>query len=147
VTYLSLPIRYTQPQSLAAVAAIFGHEAPHAHSARVLELGCASGGNIIPLAARFPEAHLTGLDIDAAGIDAARRHIATLGLHNIAVEAADIAAFDANGREFDYILCHGVFSWAPAHVQAAILQICAGSLSALTYCPAGVCSRSFATSA
>jgi trans-aconitate methyltransferase len=31
--------------------------------ARVLELGCASGGNLVPMADQFPEAMLRGLDM------------------------------------------------------------------------------------
>src|SRR5262245_66566311 len=50
--YPSMPFAYTQPAHLAALAALYGLEPPRAASARVLELGCASGGNIIPLAAR-----------------------------------------------------------------------------------------------
>ena len=129
MAYLSLPLRYTQPQSLAAVAAVFGHDAPLADRARVLELGCASGGNLIPLAARFPKAHFTGIDIDAPGITAARRQIEALGLTNAEVEVADIARFELGAREFDYIICHGVFSWTPAPVRTAIFRICANALS------------------
>ncbi len=56
--YPSMPITHTQPAHLAALARLFGAEAPSVERARVLELGCAAGGNIIPLAARFPQRQL-----------------------------------------------------------------------------------------
>ena len=45
--YPSMPITYTQPAHLAALATLFGVAAPTVDRARVLEFGCASGGNII----------------------------------------------------------------------------------------------------
>ena len=42
------------PEHLAAVATLFGHAAPDPRTARVLELGGASGGNVIPFAVRNP---------------------------------------------------------------------------------------------
>src|ERR1700754_323283 len=60
--YPAMPITYTQPSHLAALAMLFGLSPANAEHARVLELGCASGGNIIPLASRFPNAHFVGID-------------------------------------------------------------------------------------
>jgi hypothetical protein len=67
--YPSMPITYTQPAHLAALATLFGLAAPAVDRARVLEFGCASGGNIIPLAARFPHASFSGIDL-SPGISA-----------------------------------------------------------------------------
>jgi tRNA G46 methylase TrmB len=67
--YPSMPFAYTQPSRLAALSTLFGLEAPPAARASVLELGCASGGNIIPLAARFPNAYFIGIDRSERHID------------------------------------------------------------------------------
>src|SRR5215468_8587224 len=91
--YTSQPFFFTQPASLAAMAALHGVDAAPVESARVLELGCASGGNIIPLAAHFPEAQFVGVDIEAEAIANGVRRAAALGLANIKLEAADIVDF------------------------------------------------------
>src|SRR5215831_1986601 len=90
--YPSMPFAYTQPARLAALTALFGVEAPAADTAHVLELGCASGGNIIPLAARFPNASFLGIDLSQRQIDDGRRRIAALGLSNVEIRQGDLAA-------------------------------------------------------
>ena len=136
--YPSLPVEHCQPSALAAMAAIFGVEPPRLAGARVLELGCSSGGNIIPLAARFPQSSFVGIDLAHSHVDLARRHIAELQLGNVSVEVADLATAKFEPQSFDFILCHGVFSWVPVAVQDAIFRICANSLS-----PRGIASISF----
>jgi len=122
--YPSMPFAHTQPAHLAAVAALFGLSAADAGTARVLELGCAAGGNIIPLAARFPQASFVGIDLSPKQIESGRRRVAALGLSNIGLEQADLASLDMAGRHFDFVICNGVFSWVPVATQAAILRIC-----------------------
>ena len=127
--YPSLPVAYTQPAHLAAMAIMFGLEPPKVANARVLELGCASGGNIIPLAARFPKANFIGVDLSKRHVEDGRKRIALLGLKNIEIQQGDLtkATFDAQG--FDTIICHGVFSWVPKAAQDAIFRICGDSLA------------------
>jgi len=127
--YQSMPFDVTQPSHMAGIARLFGLEPPPAESARILELGCASGGNIIPLAARFPEASFTGIDLSSRHVEEAQASIARLGLANIRVEKADIAAFVAPEQGFDYIICHGVYSWVPPAARDAIFKICARGLA------------------
>jgi SAM-dependent methyltransferase len=127
--YASMPYAHTQPARLAAVAALHGMETPAAQSARVLELGCASGGNIIPLALRFPDARFLGVDLARRHVEDAQRQIAELGLSNIEVQQADLAQFSTEPGQFDYLICHGVFSWAPHAVQEAIFRLCSEALT------------------
>ena len=89
--YDSMPFAHTQPSNLAALATLFGHTPPNVGTARVLDLGCASGGNIVPLAARFPKAQFTGIDLSRRHVDIARERIAALGLTNIAIRQGDLA--------------------------------------------------------
>jgi SAM-dependent methyltransferase len=126
--YPSMPITLSQPQHLAALAALFGIDAPGAATARVLELGCAAGGNIIPLALRFPDARFTGIDLSPRHIAAGRDRIARLGVRNVELRQADLAQFDPAGRRYDYLICHGVFSWVPPPAQDAILRLCRDAL-------------------
>jgi len=136
--YPSMPFAETQPAHLAALASLFGMTAPDAERARVLELGCASGGNIIPLAARLPQAHFVGFDLSRRHIDDGRKRIAALGLANITLEQADLTTLDLGGQEFDYIICNGVFSWVPPATREAILRLCRQTLS-----PNGVATVSY----
>jgi len=128
--YPSMPFAYTQPAHLAALATLYGLRPPAADSARVLELGCASGGNITPLAARFPKARFVGLDLSAQHIRDGSRRIAALGLDNIDLRHGDLADIEFAPNSFDYVICHGVFSWVPQAVQESILRICRTALTA-----------------
>jgi SAM-dependent methyltransferase/methyltransferase-like protein len=127
--YPSMPFAYTQPARLAALTELFALKAPDAAEARVLELGCASGGNIIPLAARFPRARFLGIDLSQRHIEDGRKRIKELELTNIDLELYDITKIDLSMRVFDYLICHGVFSWVPKHVQIAIFRICNEALA------------------
>jgi len=44
--------------------------------ARILEIGCGTGKNLVALASAFPEAKITGLDLSADMLDCARARIA-----------------------------------------------------------------------
>lgn len=136
--YTSQPFFFTQPATLAAMAALHGAETADPETARVLELGCASGGNLIPMAARFPKASFVGIDLEPDAIAEGQRQIAALQLSNITLEAADILDFAERAEEFDYLICHGVLSWVPKKVRAAIFRICKTQLS-----PRGIAMLSF----
>src|SRR5262245_16369603 len=88
--YPSMPFAYTQPGHLAALATLYGLNAPDAEHAKVLELGCASGGNIIPLAARYPRARFTGMDLSQRHINEGRSRAAALGVRNIDLRQEDL---------------------------------------------------------
>lgn len=106
------------------MATLFGlHPAPPA-GARVLELGCASGGNLVPLAVRHPEARFVGVDLSARQIAQGQAEVEALGLRNCALVHADLATFTAEAGAFDYVICHGVYAWVPPMVQRAILDLC-----------------------
>jgi SAM-dependent methyltransferase len=48
--------------------------------------------------------------------------VQVLGLENLELLQGDIARMDlATLGQFDYIVCHGVYSWVPDNVQDAIL--------------------------
>ena len=82
--YLSLPIAFTQPTHLVALATLHGLAAcPDPERARVLELGCASGGNLLPLAARWPMARFLGVDLSARQIADGNRRIQYFQLENV----------------------------------------------------------------
>ncbi|MFY9657338.1 MAG: class I SAM-dependent methyltransferase, partial [Methylocystis sp.] len=129
VPYESHPFPQTHPGRLAAAARLFGLEVPPLRTARVLELGCAAGGNLIPLAARFPEARFVGVDLSQRQIDAGSSRIAALKLSNISLRRESLTDLRPKDGTFDYIICDGVYSWVPEPVREAILGIARDNLA------------------
>jgi len=127
--YDSLPLPETQPDFLAAVARLHGFEAPDPRCARILELGCAQGGNLIPLAWRWPESECIGVELSRVQAEAGAAFIAELGIRNVRILHGDLAALPDDLGQFDYIIAHGVFSWVPPAVQIALLEVCRNHLS------------------
>jgi SAM-dependent methyltransferase len=128
--YDSLPLPETQPDFLAAVARLHGFEAPDPRRARILELGCAQGGNLIPLAWRWPDAECVGVELSRVQAEAGAAFVDALGLRNVRILHGDLSALPADLGEFDYIIAHGVFSWVPPAVQQALLEVCRRHLTA-----------------
>ena len=129
VPYKSFPFPQSHPDRLATVATLFGMTPPPVEHCRVLELGCSSGGNLIPLAEQLPESRLVGIDASQRQIADGQETVRALGLTNIDLQQRDIASVRPEFGEFDYIIAHGVFSWVPNAVQDCILEICARNLA------------------
>jgi len=130
VPYHSLAFPQTHPDRLATMARIFGVSTPDIAACRVLELGCASGGNLIPMAFNLPRCEFIGIDLSRNQVDDGRGMIRDLGLSNVRIEHASILDIGLDFGTFDYIICHGVFSWVEERVQEKILQIARDNLSA-----------------
>ena len=129
VPYESLPFAQTHPDRLATLAHLFGLTPPPLAHCRVLELGCAGGGNLIPMALAMPGAQFVGVDLSSVQVAQGQALIDALGLRNIRLLACSITDIDATLGRFDYIVTHGVYSWVPEPVQEKILAICAEQLS------------------
>jgi len=122
--YLSLPFPQTHPDRLATLARLFGLESPELPGCRVLEIGCAAGGNLIPLAEQIPGVECIGIDRSARQIADGQRVVDALGYDNVYLLAAGVEDIDASFGDFDFIVCHGVYSWVAGTVQDAILRVC-----------------------
>jgi methyltransferase-like protein len=129
VPYISYPYPNTQPEHLYTVARLFNVDAVNPKKARVLEIGCASGGNIIPMAINFPESEFVGLDYSSVQIEEGNRHKEKLGLNNLEFKGESIADIDENLGKFDYIIVHGILSWVPKNIQDKIFEVCNNNLS------------------
>lgn len=109
---------------LEAISTLFGMQPAQISNCRVLELGCAAGCNLIPQATEFPESEFIGVDLSERQITHGQSMITKLGLANIELKQTNLLDIDKSWGEFDYILCHGVYSWVPDEVRTRILEIC-----------------------
>jgi len=119
----------THPAHLAALAILGGLDPAPPQESRVLELGCADGGNLVPMAIEFPRARFVGIDLAPRQIDDARAFAQSMSLANIDFRAMSILDVDKSHGQFDTILCHGVFSWVGEAVQEKIFEICRENLA------------------
>ncbi len=127
--YESNALKQTHPKHLFALGQCSGLHPIPVENARVLELGCASGGNIIPMAFHYPHATFTGLDYSGKQIDIGNLDIKALKLSNITLVHQSILDFNDTNQKFDYILCHGMYSWVEEAVRKQILTICHDNLA------------------
>lgn len=123
VPYTSKAYSTTQPINQKINLGILGLETPKLKTARVLEIGCSFGGNIIPFALSNPEAEVVGIDLSEFQINEGKKFVEKLGLNNLKLYAMNILDYNNEFGKFDYIICHGVFSWVPEIVQDKILEV------------------------
>lgn len=127
--YDSYPYAQSSPEKLATIGTLFGMNPPNIETARVLELGSAEGGNIIPHAVHYPKGYYVGVDLSKKQIDSGLEIIKSLGLKNIELKHCSITDIDESFGKFDYIICHGVISWVPDFVKEKIFEIANKNLS------------------
>jgi SAM-dependent methyltransferase/methyltransferase-like protein len=129
LAYPNLCFPYTHPERLATQGVLHGMTPPSPAHCRVLDLGCGSGANLMYMASTLPGARLLGIDLSSRQIADGQRAAAALGLTNLELKTLSIMDLDERFGEFDYIICHGVYSWVPDAVQDKILAICKSRLA------------------
>ena len=119
----------TRPENLYLLSALFGFSAVDYHKASVLELGCGSGSNIIPLADSYPDCNFVGIDESGVLVAEGKCHIQNLSLSNIELNNMTLESIGRDFGEFDYIIVHGLYSWVSDSCQQKIIDICKYNLS------------------
>lgn len=127
--YDSLPLPEAHPEYLAAIARLHGFAAADPRRARVLELGCASGGNLLPIAWYAPDSPCIGIELSRVQAEAGQALTSAAGIVNARILHDDLAALPESLGEFDYIIAHGLYSWVSPAVQSAVLRLCARHLA------------------
>ena len=95
---------FTHPDRLATLAMLHGMSPAPIENCRVLELGCASGSNLIPMAYALPRSEFVGLDSSQRQIAVGQQFVEAVGLTNIRLLPIDIRAIDESFGQFDYII-------------------------------------------
>lgn len=129
VPYDSHPFAQTHPSRLFTVGTMFGMRPAPVQRCRVLELACASGGNLMPMAEAYPDSEFVGIDLSSRQINDGLEILQEVGLKNMQLKHASIMDVDASYGKFDYVIAHGVFSWVGNEIQEKILEICAKNMN------------------
>jgi methyltransferase-like protein/predicted O-methyltransferase YrrM len=129
IPYPRLAYHYTHPDRMAVLGRLFGMHPQPVEKCRVLELGCAAGANLVPMAYTLPHTEFVGIDLSSTQINDARALANAAGLNNLRLEQLDVRELDESFGTFDYIIAHGLYSWIPESVQARVLDVCAKMLS------------------
>ena len=124
-----LPVPQSQPDWLAVIARMRGMQPADVEQANVLELGCGDGGNLIPLAERYPQGKFVGIDDSARQIATARQEVDALRLGNLELRHESLFDFEAAPGAFDYIIADGVYSWVEPESRDRLLAICRDHLA------------------
>lgn len=117
--YESYPFARTHPDYLYCLGKLFGLEPNLPSSAKVLEVGCAAGNNLIPMAYTLPKADFVGVDLSEVQINQALETTKKLKLKNIKFLKDD---FRNVSGVYDYIILHGVISWVSEEVRDGIIK-------------------------
>lgn len=127
--YESSAFPQTAINNLEARARMMGLKPAAAAKAKVLELGCSMGGNIITQALYYPDAEFVGIDLSGRQVAQGNAIIEKMGLENVRLEEKDILTVDESFGKFDYIIVHGIWSWVPDAVKDKIFSICRNNLT------------------
>jgi SAM-dependent methyltransferase len=122
--YESNPFFESHPGRLATMAYLSGLEPAALERCRVLELGCASGGNLLPAAEALPGATFVGVDLAPNQIADGRAVAEAVGLKNVRLEAMSLGDIPGDFGQFDYIIAHGLYSWVSPEVRARLMDVC-----------------------
>ena len=124
---------YANPSYLRTLSKLVGLEAASLSTAKILELGCASGGNILPFALKYPDSHTIGIDWSNDLIAIGNEMKLSLNLSNIDLICCDIQDLDTSFGTFDYIIVHDVFSCVSDEIRLKILTICKENLNEMDW--------------
>lgn len=136
-SYNELPYRSSafaqcSPLHLEACGRILDINPQISANAKILEIGCSYGGNLIPFAFDNPNATIVGIDLSGEQIKKGSELVKSFNLNNLKLIQANVCdigdKLDEYGK-FDYIITHGVYSWVPKVVRDAILELISQKLA------------------
>lgn len=123
-------IACSSPAHIRAAADLYGVVSAPLAGARVLELGCGSGENLLAFAVAYPQTQVVGVDASAQAVATGMQRIQALGLRNLQLHCLDLPSLDENFGQFDYIIANGMYGRLPPGQSDDLLRICRQNLTA-----------------
>ncbi|MEN9845833.1 MAG: hypothetical protein RIS36_980 [Pseudomonadota bacterium] len=127
--YATMALRVADPNRLSAIARLHGVNVPAPSEASILEIGCGTGANLIHIGEMYPRSRCVGVDISERHIAEGHKIVSGSGVSNVELRCGDLRNAALGHGEFDYIICHGVYSWVAPSVRHDLLSIISSSLS------------------
>jgi SAM-dependent methyltransferase len=134
----SLPSPERHIRRLETIATLLGRSPAAIDQATVLDIGCGLGALLLAMAVEHPNSTFVGVDYSSEYLGQARANQKVLGLTNVSFIQADINDFSWPGAPFDYVISHGVFSWAGPTLAHTLLERTSSLLA-----PNGIAAISF----
>lgn len=117
----------THPMHLCVLGTLMGMQPAPPSKCRYLDVGCAMGTNIVPMALAYPESEFVGIDASMQQIGMGLRDVEAVGASNVSLLAVDLMTLSPEALEelgkFDYIAAHGFYSWVPEAVADRLLEV------------------------
>ncbi|AFE52485.1 hypothetical protein MA5_01495 [Rickettsia prowazekii str. GvV257] len=123
VPYPPFTFSYTYPPYLRTIGKLFGLNPPPLETAKILDIGCGVGVNLLNFAETYPKSQSLGVDLSKTQIEIGKKTISDSKIKNVGLKALSILDLDESYGKFDYIVCHGVYSWVSKEVQDKILEV------------------------
>jgi len=124
LNYSSYPYYHSHPDRLFTLGKLFGAGPAEPGTANILEIGCSSGGNLIPIALKYPQSKLLGIDASPSQIAAAQKAASEIGLMNVTFENKLTSDLQNSQEQFDYIIVHNMISWVNEQTRNEIFDLC-----------------------
>lgn len=113
---------YASPAHIKAAASLYGIHTPAIEKARVLELGCGAGDNLLPFVLAYEKSQTIGVDLDDALISQGQHALHTMQVKNLQLATAGIdELLNSDLGQFDYIIVHGHFATINNAMRSALL--------------------------
>ncbi len=139
VVYPTFVHDYLHPDRIASIAWLRGLDIAPATDCRYVELGCGDGATLLALAIAHPNSRFVGVDLAPTVVERGRREIEAVGVSNLELLVGDLAdptladRIEAlplvDGRPFDHVVSHGVYSWVPDSARQGLLTTAARLLA------------------
>ena len=126
IPYPAAPYPYSHPDHLAMLGTLLGLSPPDVNHCRVLEIGCADGANLLPMALALPRSKCVGIDLADQQVTQGETVRRALGLANATLSCENLDTWEPS-EPFDYIIAHGFYSWTPAATREALRGAVSGS--------------------
>lgn len=111
------------------MARLRGVSAAPPSQASLLEVGCSTGVHLLGIAEQYPNMRVVGIDPSQAQIKKAQAAAVAIGRSDITFFPEKLADLRGSLGTFDYIICHGVYSWIPHSERETLIDSLSHHLS------------------